>query len=93
MEQNKVYVLTKVTDNTNDANVLGVYTSGDKLYNDLTEWLDEYYDYMADGEYVDCTKEEYIENVVENLKCDSSYYDECFNEKFGISIQNVDVMY
>lgn len=89
----KVYILTR-TYNGSDADVLGVYEDKDALFNDLNNWLSEYYiEQTNDEEDEYLSKDEYVENIIDGLKECDKYYEELFDETFFISAQDMNTMY
>ncbi len=92
-ENKKVYILTK-TYNGSNTDVLGVYEDKDALFNDLNNWLSEYYiEQTNDEEDEYLSKDEYIENIIDGLKECDKYYEELFDETFFISAQDMNTMY
>ena len=82
------------TYNGSDADVLGVYEDKDALFNDLNNWLSEYYiEQTNDEEDEYLSKDEYVENIIDGLKECDKYYEELFDETFFISAQDMNTMY
>lgn len=92
-ENKKVYILTR-NYNGSDTDVLGVYEDKDVLFNDLNDWLSEYYSEQTNDEEDEyLSKDEYIENIIDGLKECDKYYEELFDETFFISAQDMNTMY
>lgn len=92
-ENKKVYILIRIY-NGSDTDVLGVYEDKDVLFNDLNDWLSEYYSEQTNDEEDEyLSKDEYIENIIDGLKECDKYYEELFDETFFISAQDMNTMY
>lgn len=92
-ENKKVYILTRIY-NGSDTDVLGVYEDKDVLFDDLNDWLSEYYSEQTNDEEDEyLSKDEYIENIIDGLKECDKYYEELFDETFFISAQDMNTMY